>query len=1131
MARDESTPRHGPSRASESQPGASDALFRRVFEGSPVGVVLVSPDFRFLEISPAFCAMLGYEAQELVGRSFQDVTLPEDRAVGAELTRGVLAGSADAFQLEKRYVRKDGAIVWGHVNAALIRSDTGAPLHFVTQVQDITERKRADQALRDSENRFLSAFEFAAIGMALVSPEGKWLKVNRAVCELVGYSMEELLAKTFQDITHAEDLDADLEYVRRMLAGEIDTYQMEKRYFRKDGRVVWVLLSVSLHRDAAGAPIHFISQIQDITERKRAERQLVSAKKKLEALWGVASIVDASFKELCDHVLETLVRMTESPFGFYGFIGENESVMTIYSWSGEAMAGCRVVDKPTRFPIADAGLWGDAIRKRAPLIVNDYDAPHASKRGLPAGHVPLSRLCVVPIFARGAVVAVAAVANRAEPYTDEDVRQIAAFLASAQAIVERRRADESVERANERLKMALEAGKAGTWGWDIPGDVFHWSDEFLQLFGMDLGTAPGFESWSRAVHPDDREPAAKRIQDAIEQHAFLENEYRIVLLSGEIRWIRSTGETRYGADGTPLRMSGLCADITDRKNAEEALRRSEARSRALLEAIPDMIFLFSRDGVFLDYDAPDASALVAPPAVFVGRNIRDVLPSSIADETLRHIGEIARTGATAPYGYDMEIGGERRSFESRMVACTNDTFLAIVRDITDRRLAEEALRESEERFRLIVHNSPDMTMIQAIDGALQYVSPQAPEVIGHPADEYLGATFPSAIHPDDTARAATELRRALAGEDVVGFEYRILGSDGEMRWLSHTARPFLSGGAVKAIFSTVRNITERRRAEEALRKEHENFVQVFRAAPVGLLLLDEETVVRDANASAAALVLRDPAELIGKRSGGALECVHSGEHPRGCGFGGACPGCPLRSAIEGVLRTGEYVHGVEVCATLRIEGTPQERWLTVNAEPVELDGRQHVIAAIDDVTERKRIEAAASASEMQYRALFDQAADGIMMMSVDEGFFAVNASFARMHGYSREELSSMRLSDIDTPETARRAPERLSRLLEGESLSFEVEHVHRDGHAFPLSVSCSLVHVGGKRYLLGFHTDLTERQRAEGQIRAQLEELQRWQDVMLDREDRVQELKREVNELCRERGAEAPYPSQGEGPP
>src|ERR1700736_6221581 len=135
----------------------------------------------------------------------------------------------------------------------------------------------ADSRLIESEERLRGAFEFAAIGMALVAPDGRWLRVNPSLCRIVGYSPEELLATTFQAITHPEDLDTDVEFVQRMLEGAIPRYQMEKRYLHKDGHFVWVLLSVSLVRDSDRRPLYFVSQLQDISVRKEAEARLIES--------------------------------------------------------------------------------------------------------------------------------------------------------------------------------------------------------------------------------------------------------------------------------------------------------------------------------------------------------------------------------------------------------------------------------------------------------------------------------------------------------------------------------------------------------------------------------------------------------------------------------------------------------------------------------------------------------------------------------------------------------------------------------------------------------------------------------------------------------------------------------------
>ena len=150
--------------------------------------------------------------------------------------------------------------------------------------RDIEERKRAETALSDSEARFRATFELAGAGVALVGLDGMWLRVNRRLCDALGYTQEELLARTFQDITHPDDLDQDLAYVEQLLAGEIPLYRMEKRCFRKDRSLLWILLTVALVRSDSGQAQYFISVIQDISDRKKAEQALTQDRDELERL-------------------------------------------------------------------------------------------------------------------------------------------------------------------------------------------------------------------------------------------------------------------------------------------------------------------------------------------------------------------------------------------------------------------------------------------------------------------------------------------------------------------------------------------------------------------------------------------------------------------------------------------------------------------------------------------------------------------------------------------------------------------------------------------------------------------------------------------------------------------------------
>ncbi|NMG31620.1 PAS domain S-box protein [Aromatoleum evansii] len=268
----------------EAQLRESEMRFRATFEQAATGIALLSLSGRWLQVNERLCAILGYPHDELLAASFEDVTDADDLAADLAQSQRLLAGEITGYQLENRCLHKSGRIVWVNLSVALVRNPTGKPAYFIAVIEDIDARKRAEQAAAESEARFRATFEQAAVGIALVAPDGRWLQVNQRLCGIVGYTHDELLACSFQDITHPDDLAADLGLVQRVLAGELATYQMEKRYLHRSGRVVWINLTVSLVRSDAGAPDYFISVVEDIDARKRAEQAAAESEARFHLL-------------------------------------------------------------------------------------------------------------------------------------------------------------------------------------------------------------------------------------------------------------------------------------------------------------------------------------------------------------------------------------------------------------------------------------------------------------------------------------------------------------------------------------------------------------------------------------------------------------------------------------------------------------------------------------------------------------------------------------------------------------------------------------------------------------------------------------------------------------------------------
>ncbi len=223
--------------------------------------------------SPSVTRILGYASDELVGKLyFYDLFAPEVREELKAAALRVMDAKQSFHSFRNANIAKDGTIAILETSGVPILDDVGDLIGYRGADTDVTERELAELALRESEELNRSIFEQAAVGIAQVSPEGHLLTVNKRLCEILGYSRNELMQLTFQEITYPGDLDTDLDFVRQVLSGELKTYSMEKRYIRKDQSLIWANLTVSLVRSAGSE--YFISVVEDITSRKQAEDEL-----------------------------------------------------------------------------------------------------------------------------------------------------------------------------------------------------------------------------------------------------------------------------------------------------------------------------------------------------------------------------------------------------------------------------------------------------------------------------------------------------------------------------------------------------------------------------------------------------------------------------------------------------------------------------------------------------------------------------------------------------------------------------------------------------------------------------------------------------------------------------------------
>jgi PAS domain S-box-containing protein/putative nucleotidyltransferase with HDIG domain len=258
----------------------SEERYRSILDASPDGIVITDLKGRVLMASPAGLTMLGYDREdELLGRPLTDFIALEDRGRGVSNLAAMLRGDR-AGPDEYRGLRADGSTFAGEVTGGSILGADGQPASLVFVVRDISQRRQAEEERLRAEGFFRDTFEHADVGIAHVnSTDGTWLRVNQRMCDLLGYTREELLRTTFAAITHPDDVEENVRHLRGMLAGEEETYRADKRYLRKDGSIVWVHLNVALIRQEDGTPDYNITVMTDITERMQAEEALAASER------------------------------------------------------------------------------------------------------------------------------------------------------------------------------------------------------------------------------------------------------------------------------------------------------------------------------------------------------------------------------------------------------------------------------------------------------------------------------------------------------------------------------------------------------------------------------------------------------------------------------------------------------------------------------------------------------------------------------------------------------------------------------------------------------------------------------------------------------------------------------------
>ncbi|MFH1079583.1 MAG: PAS domain S-box protein [Pseudomonadota bacterium] len=422
--------------------------WERTFDAVPDPIMLLDTDHRILRANRAMAELFGKTCQELVGRHCYEVvhglSAPPDICPHTRLL--------DSMKEERSEFMEEGLGLFLDVRTTPLYREDGQLKGSLHVVRDITEHKQAEEALQESEDRYRNIFDNANEAIFVVQ-DSELVFINPMTTRMTGYPDNTPLPRSFAEFIHPDDRgmvsDRHVSRIKGERLPDIHSF----RIIRADGKVRWVELNtIVINWGGKPATLNFMS---DITERKRAEATQELNSRRTKALLQLNQMTYATLQEITDFALEEAVRLTQSQIGYLAFLNEDESVLTMHSWSKTAMAECAINRKPIVYPVETTGLWGEAVRQRQPVITNDYTATSPLKKGYPQGHVAVKRHMNVPVFEGSRIVIVAGVGNKTEEYGQDDVQQLTLLMDGMWRLLERKRAEEHLHATLESLRKAV----------------------------------------------------------------------------------------------------------------------------------------------------------------------------------------------------------------------------------------------------------------------------------------------------------------------------------------------------------------------------------------------------------------------------------------------------------------------------------------------------------------------------------------------------------------------------------------------------------------------------------------------------------------------------------------------------
>ncbi|WP_088889275.1 PAS domain S-box protein [Leptolyngbya ohadii] len=762
----------------------SEQLFRGAFETSAFGISIRSPEGKYLRVNQALCRMLGYTESELLQASYRDITHPDDLAINLENTiQRLVAGEISYYHIEKRFIHKQGYVVWGLVSISLVRDLQNQPLYFVAQVQDITDRKQAQEALRQSEARFqkIAAASPAQIYILVCDSNGSNLRfeyVNSGVREIQELEPEQLL----QDATltyfqvHPDDRAVYNEVTYRSFK-TLEPFSHQWRVITPSGKLKWVQANSRPERRDNG-DIAWYGVLLDITERKRVEDERKQAEIALQES-------EARFQEIAQTISQIFF-VLDLTTNQYLYI--SPSYERLWGYSPESL-------------YQDPRSWLDRVHPEdLEYVMSGFNSFPDDNRNLQEYRM---------IAADGKIHWIRAESWIVRDENGNPIREVGL----ADDITDRKQAEEALRQSEATLRRAQQVAHVGSWQVEVQTGKVTWTEESFHIMGWDISQPePSLPQFYELIHPDDRNLLVQQVESVIAHQIPYKVEFRVIHPDGSLRYVEARGDAVINEEGRTTYMIGTNLDITERKQAEEALRNSEATKNQILKAIPDLILWMNSGGTCIDLIDGNSVTNLYNKSEAVGKNLYEILPFDLAQARMNAIQQALNTGEVQIYEQQVVLQSGTSYEEVRVIGVGDDRVLVIVRNVTDRKRAEAALLDSETRFRRAFSDAPIGMALIGLDDRWIKVNPMLCDMLDFTESELLSRTASSLVHPEDWNKLQKCIQQVLSSENRnAQVELRYCCQQGQIIW-GLMSLSLVRDGQGKPLYyvAQIQDITERR---------------------------------------------------------------------------------------------------------------------------------------------------------------------------------------------------------------------------------------------------------------------------------------------------------------------------------